>query len=110
MKDDEEFLVFEMQYADEHLPQKYKYLASCKSKVFVDKQKKQLDRMEFKNIAPIKIKIFNVSELEMTIFFDKKDDENYVIKEETILMKTKLLGQDVEINEDVEFFDYQKVK
>jgi hypothetical protein len=61
--------------------------------------------------APLKIKIFNVVKLDMTIELMLSDDgKSTVLKDQNTVMDVKMLGQMVEITEKTEYYDYKKVK
>ena len=67
--------------------------------------------MKFYNIAPLKIKVFNVVKLDMTVeLMPAEDGKTMLLKDETIIMDVKMLGQLIEITEETEFYDYKKVK
>ncbi len=111
LEDNDSELIIGFQYRKENLPHKYKFLAQCKGKVFVNKNEKRLDKVEFYNTEPVKIKIFNVDKLDMVVTY-KVDEETktYLIEKEDILMDARLLGQIVEVKETTEFSDYKKVR
>ena len=66
--------------------------------------------MEFLNDGELKIKIFKITKLDMVqnLTYNEADNE-YFIDTETILMKAKLFGQIVTIEEELEYYDYKKV-
>jgi len=93
------------------LPKKYKFLAQCNAEIYVDKEAKRLYKIKFFNTAPLRIKVFNVIKLDMTVeLMPSSDGETALLKDETVIMDVKLLGQLMEIKEETEFFDYKKVK
>jgi len=109
--DNDSELVISFKYKEENLPHKYKFLAKCTGKVFINKKNKKLDRVEFKNNGPLKVKIFNVDKLEMTVKYQlEEESQTYMIEKEDILMDARILGQTVEVKETSEFSDYKKVK
>lgn len=111
VKEDEHLLVIGLQYKEADLPHKYKFLAQCNAEIYVDKEAKRLYKVKFYNTAPLKIKIFNVIKLDMTVeLMPSPDGKDALLKDETIIMDVKLLGQMVEIVEETEFYDYNKVK
>ena len=111
LEDNDSQLIIEFSYKEENLPHKYKFLAQCKGKVFIDKIKKRLDKVDFYNIAPVKIKIFKVNKLDMTMYY-KADDETkiYLLDKESMMFDTHVLGQPVEVKTVSEFYDYKKVR
>ena len=111
VEDNDTQLVIEFKYREENLPHKYKFLAQCKGKVFIDKEKKRLDKVDFYNTGTVKIKMFNVDKLDMTMYY--KPDEGsktYLLDKETMMFDTHVLGQPVEVKTVSEFYDYQEVK
>lgn len=111
VKDDEHFLVIGLRYNESSLPHKYKFLAQCKAEMYIDKEAKRLYKLRFYNEGELKIKIFKVVKLDMTVeFMPDVENKTYLIKDETIVYDAKLLGQIVEIKEYYEFYDYKKVK
>ena len=111
VSEDEHLLVIGLKYNEADLPHKYKFLAQCNAEIYVDKEAKRLYKVKFYNTSPIKIKIFNVVKLDMTIeLMPAANEKTMLIKDETIIMDVKLLGQLVEIKEEIVFYDYEKVK
>ena len=109
--DDDHILVIGLKYNEADLPHKYKFLAQCNAEIYVDKEAKRLYKVKFYNTAPLKIKGINVVKLDMTIELMLADDgKAMLLKDETIIMDVKLLGQLIEIKEETEFYDYKKVK
>ena len=110
-EDNDQELIVEVRYRENHLPHKYKFLAGCVGKVFIDKKRKLLEKMEFYNTEPLKIKISNVDKLDMTVFYQLEEGtRTYLIKQEDILMTARLLGQSVEVKETIVFFDYERIR
>ena len=110
IEDNENQLIVEFRYREENLPHKYKYLAGCIGKVFINKMSKRLEKIEFRNDGPIKVRIFNVSKLNMVIYYLYDEETNtYLMEKEDVLMDAKMLGQSVEVEMITEFSDYKKV-
>jgi len=110
VQDDEDYLAISYHLDPNTLPTKYKFLASCVGTAYINKKSKKLERAEYINNAPLKIKIFNVTKLDMKVYFHyNADEEVYFILKEEIDMEVKLLGQEVEILEKNEFSDYKKI-
>jgi len=111
VSEDEHMLVIGLQYNEANLPHKYKFLAQCNAEIYVDKEAKRLYKVKFYNTAPFKLKGINVVKLDMTIeLMLAEDGKAMLLKDETIIMDVKLLGQLIEITEETEFYDYKKVK
>jgi len=108
-KDDADYLVVSFKYDKTSLPKKYAFLGDCKGLAYFNKKSKSLEKAEFVNERPIKIKIFNVTKLDMAVYyFFNKEAQTYMIKKEDLDMQVKLLGQLVDINEKSEFSNYRK--
>jgi hypothetical protein len=111
LDDNDSELIISFKYREENLPHKYKFLAKCTGKVFIDKNNKKLDRVEFNSNGPLKVKIFNVDKLEMTIKYQLEgESQTYLMEKENILMDARILGQTVEVKTISEFSDYKKVR
>jgi len=108
-KDDTDYLLVSFKYDKTSLPKKYAFLGDCKGLAHFNKKTKSLEKAEFVNERPVKIKIFNVTKLDMSVkYFYNKDAQTYMVKEEDLDMQVKLLGQLVDINEKSEFSNYKK--
>ncbi len=111
LEDNDSELIIGFQYREENLPHKYKFLAKCKGKVFINKTEKRLEKVEFDNTGPLKVKLFNVDKLEMVVNYQfEESTQTYLIEKEDILMDARILGQTIEVKEISEFFDYKKVR
>ncbi len=110
VQDDDNYLAISYHLDPKTLPTKYRFLASCVGTAYINKKSKKLERAEYINNAPLKIKIFNVTKLDMKVYFQYNvDEETYFITTEEIDMVVKMLGQEVEILEKNEFSDYKKI-
>lgn len=110
-KDTEDEIVISFKYNKESLPKKFEFLANCTGKAFISKKTKRLVRASFTNDEPLKVKIFNVSKLEMIVNYHYIKEENlYVMDTQHLDMQVKLLGQLVEVEELNEYYHYKKVK
>lgn len=111
IEDNDSELIIGFKYREENLAHKYKFLAKCSGKVFIDKKARKLEKVEFVNNGPLKVKIFNVDKLKMTVTYKMEEDtQTYLIKKEDILMDARILGQTVEAKEISEYSDYKKVR
>ncbi len=110
-KDTDDEIVISFKYDKESLPKKFEFLASCTGKAFINKKTKRLVKATFTNDSPLKVKIFNVSKLEMIIVYHYIKEENiYVMDTQHLDMQVKLLGQLVEVEELNEYYNYKKVR
>ncbi len=109
--DTEDEIIISFKYDKESLPKKFEFLANCTGKAFINKKTKRLEKATFTNDGPLKVKIFNVSKLEMIINYHYIKEENlYVMDTQHLDMQVKLLGQLVEVEELNEYYHYEKVK
>ncbi len=92
------------------LPKKYSFLGDCQGLAYFNKQTERLEKAEFVNKKPVKIKFLNVSSLDMVVHFEFYEEEgHYLIKSEELDMEVKLLGQLLPIKENNEYINYRKV-
>jgi len=111
VKDTEDEIIISFKYNKESLPKKFDFLASCTGKAFISKKTKRLVRATFTNDGPLKVKIFNVSKLEMIVDYHYiKEEKLYVMDTQHLDMQVKLLGQLVEVEELNEYYHYKKAK
>ena len=108
-KDDENYLVISFKYEKASLPKKYAFLGDCIGLAYFNKQTKKLEKAEFVNDKPLKIKILNVTKLDMVVLYSYDENEKiYLIQKEDLRMEVKLLGQIVNVNEITVFSNYKK--
>ncbi len=111
LEDSETYLIVGFQYNKKNLPHKYKYLAQCKGKAFVNKKDKRLEKVEFYSTETIKISVFHADKFDMVFSYTLDEESNtYLIEKEETLMDARLLGQLVKVEITTEFFDYKKVR
>lgn len=107
--DDDEYFVISFKYDKTSLPKKYTFLGDCKGLAYFNKKTARLEKAEFINEQPLKIKIFNVTKLDMVIYYFLNEEEHiYLVQKEDLEMQVKLLGQLVTIKEINEFSNYKK--
>ena len=111
IEENEHMLIIGFKYKESDLPKDYKYLAHCDGEIYVDKEAHRLYKVKFTNSEPLKVKIFNVVKLNMTVELMLSDDgKTNLIKDVNAVMDAKLLGQIVEVTEITDYYDYKKVK
>lgn len=109
-EDNDTYLVINFKYDKATLPKKYDFLGDCKGLAYFNKQTLRLEKAAFINEAPLKIKIFNVSRLDMEVDYQfNEEEQTYFIQKEIIEMDIHLLGQLVKIKEINEFSNYKKM-
>ncbi len=110
VSEDDKYLVVSFRYDKSTLPKKYEFLGDCIGYAYFNKETKELDKAEFKNEGPIKVKVLNVQHLDMVIHYFKSDDGTYLIKTTNLDLEVFFLGQVVNVKEVSEYTDYKKVK
>ena len=108
-QDDANTLVISFKYDKSTLPKKYAFLGDCKGMAFFNKSTKKLEKAEFVNVGDLKIKIFNVTNLDMVVYYSPDDELAGLIEKEELLMNVKLLGEIVEIKEINEYSNYKRI-
>lgn len=110
-KDDKNNLIISFKYEKSSLPKKYSFLGDCNGLAYFNKQTKMLEKTEFVNEKPIRIKIFNVIKLDMIIHYTFNESEKvFLIDKEDLRMGIKFLGKSINVNEITAFSNYKKVK
>ncbi len=100
-----------MKYNEATLPHKYKFLGQCEAEMYIDKEARRLYKIRFYNQGDMKVKGFTVVKLDMIVeFMSDTTSVTYLVKDETIIMDAKILGQVVEINNRNNYYDYKKVR
>jgi hypothetical protein len=106
---DSNYLVLSYRFDKSTLPEKYKFLGDCKGLAYFNKKTKRLEKSEFVNESPLKVKIFKVDELDMVMYYEYiSKDNTYVIEREVIDMEGRLLGTKVTVKEVDDFSNYRK--
>lgn len=109
-KNNKDSLIFSFRFDKQSLPHKYAFLEECKGLAYYNKQTGRLEKAEFVNEKPIKIKLLNVSRLDMIVYFEYREEEgNYLIRSEELDMDVSLFGQEVLIRENNEYSNYRLV-
>ncbi|MDG1902526.1 MAG: hypothetical protein P8I80_09860 [Bacteroidales bacterium] len=107
--DDSDYLVLSYKFDKSTLPKKYVFLGDCKGLAYFNKKTRRLEKSEFLNEKPLKVKIFKVTKLNMVITYEYLSKDNtYLIKKEVIDMDGKFLGSKVIVKEVDEFSNYRK--
>lgn len=99
-RDNEKFLVVKFRYIKESLPARYRFLGDCDATVHCRKDLMEISYAEFTNFRPTKVKMFNVEELLVEMYYTYDEESGTYLHEEARLdMTTLLLGlkQNVEI-------------
>jgi len=110
VSDDDDYLVISFRYDKNTLPKKYAFFGDCIGYAYFNKSTKELEKAEFKNEGPIKIKVLNVQQLDMVIHYFKSDEGTYLMKTMNMDIEVLFLGQVVDVKEVSEYTDYKKVK
>jgi hypothetical protein len=108
-RDDKKFLIIKFRYIKETLPAKFRFLGDCDARVYCRKDIMEMSYAEFTNFRPTKVKMFNVEELlvEMYYIYDE-ESKSYIHEEARLDMSALLFGlkQEVEI---VNYYSKYKV-
>ncbi len=108
--DNNDYLVVNFRYDSSTLKWRYKYLADIKGKAFLNKTTKQLEKVEYVNVKPTKIKPFKVDKYSLVVDYTFNDNEKiYQVEKEEIKMNAKMFGQTVPVKFTSEYSDYQKI-
>jgi len=87
VKDDEHFLVIGFRYKESALPHKYKFLAQCNAEIYLDKEARKLYKVRFYNTGELKIKIFKVVKLDITMKYKLEEGTAaYLVDEEDMVI------------------------
>ena len=109
-KDDEDSLIIRFKYDKKSLPKKYSFLGDCQGLAYFNRTTERLEKAEFVNEKPIKIKFLNVGKLDMVVHYEFHEEEgHYLIKSEELDMEVNLLGQLLPVKEHNEYINYRKV-
>jgi len=110
-KDDDAYLVLSFRHDKKSLPRKFSFLGDCKGLAYYNKKTERLEKTEFVNEKPLKIKVFNVTRLDMVVHYKfNHEDAVYLIHTEELDMEVMLLGQIVPIKEINEYGNYSKAE
>ena len=110
-RDDKKFLVVKFRYIKETLPSKYRFLGDCDARVYCKKDVMEVSYAEFTNFQPTKVKMFNVKDLivEMYYLYDE-ESKTYVHEEARMDMTALIFGQEQEVEIINYYSDYKVVK
>lgn len=107
--DDTEYLVVSFKYDKETLPKKYAFLGDCTGTAYINKKTTKLEKITFVNDGPMKVKMLNVTKLNMNVVYSyNKDLDTYLMQKETLLMEVTALGTAVAVEETNEYTNYIK--
>lgn len=108
--DNNDYLVVNFRYDSSTLKWRYKYLADIKGKAFLNKTTKQLEKVEYVNVKPTKIKPFKVDQYSLVVDYVFNDNEKiYLVEKEEIKMNAKMFGQTVPVKFTSEYSNYKKL-
>jgi len=109
-KEDQDSLIISFKYDKKSLPKKYAFLGDCQGLAYFNKISGRLEKAEFVNEKPLKIKFLSVSSLDMVVHFEFFQEEgHYLIKSEELDMEVKMFGQLLPVKENNEYINYRKV-
>ena len=108
-EDNDQYLVINFKYEKESLPKKYDYLGDCVGTAYINKSTKALEKVEFINEGPIKIKFFHVTDLKMVTTFLSLNGQ-FLMKKSIMDITAVVLGQTAKVEDVLEYSNYKKVK
>jgi len=104
-------LVIAFRYNEDVLPHKYAFLAHCTGKLYLNKETKRIDHVEYVNDELLHVSIFKVDKLNLTQKYQLNEEgDAYFLVEQKTVMDAILLGQSVEVIDEVVYSNYKKVK
>ena len=110
-RDDKKFLVVKFRYIKETLPSKFRFLGDCDARVYCKKDVMEVSYAEFTNFRETKVKMFNVKELLVEMYYTYDEESKSYIHEEARLDMTALIfGQEQEVEIINYYSDYKVVK
>jgi len=109
--DNEKDLVISISYKKETLPKRYEFLSKCSGLAYIDKHRKRLTRIEYRNENPVKVWSYRATGLSFVQYFTFNEDENdYLIDREEMDIEVDDLVTGKSILFDIDYSDYKKVK
>lgn len=110
-RDDDKFLVVKFRYLKESLPGKYRFLGDCDARVYCKKDIMRVTYAEFVNFRPTKVKMFNVKDLLVELYYTfDEESQSYVHQEARLDIKALIFGQEQEVEMINYYSDYKVVK
>ena len=110
-EDNDRLMVIGLRYKEETLPQRYKFLSDCSGMAYIDKEKKRLTRIEYRNDFAVKVWNYKASGLSLVQYYTYNETgNNYLISREEMDLEANYIGQGVSILFDIEYTDYRKVR
>lgn len=110
-RDDEKFLVVSFRYIKESLPSKFQFLGDCDAMVYCRKETKLMSYAEFVSFQPTKVKMLNVNEVLVELYYTyDEESKTYVHQEARLDMKVMLFGNEQEVEMINHYSDYKVVK
>lgn len=110
-RDDEKFLVVSFRYIKESLPSKFQFLGDCDARVYCRKDTKLMSYAEFVSFQPTKVKMLNVNEVLVELYYTyDEESKTYVHQEARLDMKVMLFGNEQEVEMINHYSDYKVVK
>jgi len=105
--DNEKMLVIGFNMPKEELPSKIAFMSHCTGFIYFDKQSEKITKIEIKSKEAFSMKIFHITELNLTVSLAYNDDKNlyYITKEETNT-KVLILGSITNIDNEEIYSDF----
>jgi hypothetical protein len=111
VEDNENEMVVSLRFRKETLPKRYKFLGRCTGMAYIDKKKKRLERIEYKNDYPVKVWMYKATGLTLIqhYTFDEKEKKYFITREEMDI-DSNYMGKGISILYDIYYSDYKKVR
>jgi hypothetical protein len=110
-RDDEKFLVVTFRYIKESLPSKFQFLGDCDARVYCRKDTKLMSYAEFVSFQPTKVKMLNVNEVLVEMYYTyDEESKTYVHQEARLDMKVMLFGNEQPVEMINNYYEYKVVK
>lgn len=108
--DNQEVLVYKFKYNTATLKSRYKFLADIEGKAYFNKTTRLLEKAEYLNVKPTKIKPFNATKFHMVVsYIYNESEEIYQVSREEISMDVKIFGKSASTKHINEYSDYRKI-
>ena len=107
--DNDKYLEVSFKYNPSTLKRRTKYFADIMGKAYFNKNTKRLEKTEYINDKPTKIKPFTVSEFYMVVnYVFNETEDKYQVESEEINMDAKMFGEVVPVKHIYEYSNYSK--
>lgn len=109
--DNPTYFSFSFKYKPETVSKNRQFLADCIGYAYYNKQEKKITGVRYENFRETKVRLYNCHELVISheLDYDQKADV-HLITSEDFDFKVMVVGQEIELEQLGEYFDYEKIK